>query len=68
MRIARIARPGSIYDVSAAAQTCPVGKTIDILEEKEDFPENEENATPERKKDFEHILGFQNFTGQSSGC
>ena len=60
MGSARIARPGAIYDASAAAQTFSVGKTIDILGEKEDFSENEENEDPqkERENDFEQIPGF----------
>ena len=47
MWIARITRPGAIYEASAAAQTFSVGKALDISEEKEDFSENEE------KEDFQ---------------
>ena len=49
MRIARIARPGAIYDSSAVAQTFSAGATIDILEEKDDISENEEKKTPRKK-------------------
>ena len=46
MRIARISRQWAIYDATAAAQTFSAGKRIYILEEKEDFSENEEKWDP----------------------
>ena len=63
MRIARIARPGAIYDASAAAQTCTVSEMVDISEEKEEFAENEEkeDSPGEGKSDFGHMPGFSEF-------
>ena len=42
MRIARIARPGAIYDASALAQTSPTGEMMDFPEEGSTLSENEE--------------------------
>ena len=60
MWIARIARPGAIYDASAAALTFSAGKMIDISEGKEDCSENEENGDPQKESenDFGRIPGF----------
>ena len=44
MWIALIARPGSIYDASAAAQTFSGGRMVDVAEGKEDISENGENG------------------------
>ena len=48
---ARIARPGAIYDASAAAPTFPVGKMVDSLGEKETFPKMKKRRSPERKQE-----------------
>ena len=60
MWVARTARPGAIYDASAAAQTFSVGEMVDILEEKEDSSENEEKEDPHKgsKNDFGHMHGL----------
>ena len=52
MWIARFERPGAIYDASAAAQTFPVGKMVDILEEREELSENGENGISRKKEWF----------------
>ena len=41
MWIARIARPGAIYDASAAAQTFAEGELFDISERGAEISENE---------------------------
>ena len=42
MWIARIARPGAIYDASASAQTFSTGEMMEFLEEESALSENEE--------------------------
>ena len=62
MWIARIARPGAIYDASAAAQTFSGGKIIDVSEEKEDILEIKENGDFRKKgDDSDRIPGFSEF-------
>ena len=63
MRIARIARPGAIYDAPADAQTFPEGELLDVLEQKGDILANGENEDfrKEKEKDFEHIPGLSEF-------
>ena len=60
MRIARIARPGAIYDASTAAQTFP---ECEIIEENVECGEifkieEEEGLTKSKENDFEHMPGF----------
>ena len=52
--IARIERPGAIYDDAAAAQTFPDGELFDGLEQGGRILENEEKEVPpsEKKEDF----------------
>ena len=61
--VARTARPGAIYDASAAAQTFHDGKMVDSQVGNEEFPKIEENEDfqKERKTDFEHMPGFRTF-------
>ena len=47
--IARIARPGAIYNASATAQTSPGNKMVDLQVGDEEFSENEDKIP--RKKD-----------------
>ena len=65
MWIARIARPGAIYDESAAAQTCSDRGRVDVLEKCEEILENEEKEVAEGGKngDFGHKAGCAEFTG-----
>ena len=42
MWVARIARPGAIYDASESAQTFPTGEMMDFPEEESTLSENEE--------------------------
>ena len=66
MRIARIARPGAIYDASAAAQTFSDGWRLEVLEHGGwAILENGENEVPtsEKKEDFERMSGFSKFMG-----
>ena len=60
MWIARIGRPGAIYDASAAAQTFSVGKWSICWEKKKTFHKNEEQeySQKEWKNDFERVPGF----------
>ena len=62
MRIARIARPGAIYDATAAAQTFPGGELLEVLEQAVEILENEEKevAPSEKTADSEHMPGFPN--------
>ena len=65
MRIARIARPGAIYDASAAAQTFSGGGLLDVSEKGGGSLENGEmDVSPIwKKEDFEHMPGFAKFMG-----
>ena len=68
MWLARIARPGAIYDASAAAQNFANFKP-EIDDEENSFEENEkENAYTDNPKpsDFDHIPGFKNFMEKKS--
>ena len=60
MWIARVARPGVMYDALAAAQTFPGGKMIDFLDNGGKFLEYKEKAAKEKEKekDFGHMPGF----------
>ena len=69
MRLARIARPGAIYDASAAARNFanfkPGNCDGDVS-----FEENEggnANADKPKPSDSERIPGFKNFAGNKSG-
>ena len=63
MWIARISRPGAIYDASAAAQKFPDGKTIESKGGNGNFPQigEQEDYQKEGNNDFEHIPGFRTF-------
>ena len=63
MWVARIPRPGAIYDASTAAQTFSMGKMVDISDEIEVFSENgeKEDHPKASKNDFEPIPGFSYF-------
>ena len=65
MWIPRIARPGAIYDASAAAQTFPGGELIGALEKGDGSLENGEKEVPEggKKEDFGRVPGFAKFLG-----
>ena len=76
MSIARVARPGAIYEESAAAQTFHEGEMIDSAVGNGDFPDNEEKEYPqkERKKErgrkelfWAHAM-FPNFTSKPIEC
>ena len=63
IRIARIARPGVMYDALAAAQTFAEGEMIDFLENDGKISENEEKGAmgakeKGKKEDFGHMPGF----------
>ena len=62
MWIARIARPGAIYDASASAQTFPTGEMMDFLEEEEEITlsGNEEKISL-TAEDFDRMPGFAAF-------
>ena len=51
MRIARIARPGEIYDDSAAEQTFSDGAFLEVLEPCGEIIENGENEVPHKRKE-----------------
>ena len=64
MWIARIARPGAIYDASASAQTFSAAEMMDFLEEEEEestLSENEEKIALTEEEDFDHMPGFAEF-------
>ena len=61
MWVARISRPGAIYDESAAAQTFSEGKMVDSMGGNGDIPGNEERGFSARKNDFEHMPSFRKF-------
>ena len=65
MWIALIARPGAIYDASAAAQTFSGGELFDISDRCEEILGNGENGVPQKgkKNDFGRMSGFSEFTG-----
>ena len=62
MRIARIARPGVIYEESAAAQTFSGGELMDVLEKGDGISGNEEKEVSEggKKEDLWNMRGFPN--------
>ena len=60
MWIARIARPGAIYDASASSKTFPTGEVVDLLEEST-LSENEEKISLTEEGDFDHMPGFAEF-------
>ena len=66
MWIARIARPGAIYDASASSQTFPTGEMMDFLAEEEEITlsENEEKIFL-TEEDFGHMPGFDEFKSRS---
>ena len=68
MWIARIARPGGIYDASAAAQTCLMAKCSIRRLGTKSRPKWRKGIFPERKHDFEHMPGFRNFTNKTIKC
>ena len=59
MWIARIARPGAIYDASAAARTFTTEEIADFQNESASIPNTAEggNTQNEIKRDFEHMPG-----------
>ena len=62
MRVARIARPGAIYDASAAARTFPECGTIAENGEIVEISEiGEADLTRDRASDFGHMPGFTKF-------
>ena len=62
MWIARIARPGAIYDASAASHTFSTGELVGFLGEENSLSENEEKEPiSEEEEDFDHIPGFADF-------
>ena len=65
MRVARISRPGAIYDASPAAQMLPGGELLEISEQGVEILGNaEKGVSPsEKKEDFEHMPGGDKFTG-----
>ena len=60
MWIARIARPGAIYDASAAAQTFSTAELIEFLGDGNLFPDNDEKG-PFSEEDFDRMPGFADF-------
>ena len=66
MWIARIARPGAIYDASAAAQTFSDGELMGVLEKGGRILESEEKEVSKggEKEDFGHMPGFPNSRGE----
>ena len=68
MWLSRIARPGAIYDASAAAQNFANFKQENCNEEITDGENEEENANEDvpKSSDFEHIHGFRNILAGKS--
>ena len=58
MRMARIARPGAIYDASAAAQTFSEAGAVEISKGREDVSGNEEKGIKGRRR-FRTYGGFR---------